>query len=416
MFIEIEGGKKAAGELSVQGSKNAVLPMIAAAILCKEPVVLERCPKIQDVYAMISMLRSIGVEVFWDDDALVIDAADIQSCVITEPSVGEIRASVLFLGSLLGRCGQGAIGMPGGCSIGARPIDYHVDAFSKMGIAVYTEKNQIFCKVVESGTDQIRLPYPSVGATENVILYAVLGTKKIHLENAAKEPEIVELCRFLRSMGADIRGEGTTCIEVQGVRRLHATKYCLPTDRIVFLTYAAVAAASGGDVFLKTKGGGFEAECSYLTKAGCQIQQQKDGIRVKRPGAICPIPYVETGPYPAFPTDAQSLFLALLTKATGESVLAESVFENRFLVAAQLRKMGADIEVTERRACVRGVTKLHGDSVVATDLRSGAALMVAAVMADGVTRIGQCHSILRGYEWPVECLRYMGICAGYRCE
>ncbi len=416
MVIEIEGGKKAAGDLCVQGSKNAVLPMMAAAILCREPVVLEHCPKIQDVYVMIAMLRSVGAMVHWEQDALVIDAAPLDSHEIVEQGAGEIRASVLFLGALLGRCGQASICMPGGCAIGARPIDFHVAAFSEMGIEVTMEESRISGKVIGTAKERIKLPYPSVGATENVILYAVLGSERICLENAAKEPEIVELCRFLRRMGACIRGDGTERIIIQGVRSLHATKYKLPTDRIVFLSYAAVVAATGGSVYFRTYGEKFGEECSYLAQVGCCIRLMDDGIWIRREGVLRPLSYVITGPYPAFPTDAQSLFLALVTRARGESVLEESVFENRFLVAAQLRKMGADIEVVGQRAYVRGVTRLHGEKVRATDLRSGAALMVAAAMADGITTIDQCQYILRGYEWPVECLQHLGVCARYRCE
>ncbi len=416
MFIEIEGGKRATGDMTVQGSKNAVLPMIAAAVLCKEPVMLTHCPKIQDVCAMISMLRSIGVKVWWEEDALMIHADSITSHEITEQSAGEIRASVLLLGSLLGRCGQAAICMPGGCSIGARPIDFHIAAFSALGVSTELEESQIHCEVTSSGSGCIKLPYPSVGATENVILYAVLGTKEIWLENAAKEPEIQELCCFFRSMGARTDGDGTGRIVIRGVRKLTPTVYQPSADRIVFLTYAAVVAATGGNVFLRTHGEPFYEECRYLARAGCKLRKEDEGVQICSPRGICPIPYVKTGPYPEFPTDAQSLFLALMTRARGESIIEESVFENRFLVASQLRKMGADIEVAGQRAYIRGVTKLHGERVKATDLRSGAALMVAGVMAEGTTSIDQCQYILRGYEWPVECLQRMGLNAKYRCE
>ncbi len=416
MFIEIEGGAKATGDLTVQGSKNAVLPMIAAALLCKEPIVLTHCPKIQDVSAMIAMLNSIGVAVHWEEDALVIHADKVTSYEIAEQAAGEIRASVLLLGSLLGRCGQAGICMPGGCSIGDRPIDFHVAAFNELGVSVTLEENNIYCEATKTANNCVKLPYPSVGATENVILYAVLGTERVQLENAAKEPEIVELCKFLRSMGADIRGEGTNCIVIQGVHELHSTTYHVPMDRIVFLTYAAVIAATGGTVFLRTGNAEFGAECNYFTKIGCHYRLAQDGIWLQRKKELCSIPYVKTGPYPEFPTDAQSLFLALMTCAQGRSVLEESVFENRFLVAAQLRKMGADIEVVGRRAYVHGVPRLHGERVSAPDLRSGAALMVAGAMAEGTTHIKNCQYILRGYEWPVECLQRMGIMAKYRCE
>nr|MBP3598163.1 UDP-N-acetylglucosamine 1-carboxyvinyltransferase [Eubacterium sp.] len=416
MFIEIEGGKSASGDLEIQGSKNAALPIIAAAILTKEPVVLAHCPKIQDVYAMIAMLRSIGVNVWWDEDALVIHAEHIRCCKVTEPMAGEIRASVLFLGALLGRCGQAGICMPGGCSIGARPIDFHMSAFSEMGVSVSVTEEEIWCEATTSGAQRVRLPYPSVGATENVILYAVLGSGRIIVDNVAKEPEIQELCRFLRSMGARIRGEGTGRIEIIGVRELHSTVYQLPADRIVFLTYAAVVAATCGNVFLQTYGQCFPAECMYLEKIGCRLRTSSEGIWIWRKDELRSIPYVRTGPYPRFPTDAQSLFLALMTRGNGKSTIEESVFENRFLVVSQLQKMGAEVEVEGQCAYVQGVERLRGASVVATDLRSGAALMVAGTMAEGTTVIDKCHFILRGYEWPVECLQRLGLGARYRCE
>lgn len=413
MFIEVEGGGKAAGEMSVQGAKNAVLPMIAATVLCRETVVLERCPKIQDVYSMIAILREIGASVSWDDDRLVIDAGPADGCEITEDEAGRVRASVLFLGSVLGRSGQVGICLPGGCSIGARPIDYHMEAFRRMGAAVSCEEDRISCTVEGKGERKVVLPYPSVGATENVILFAALRDGATELYNAAKEPEIVELCRFMRSMGARIGGEGSSVIRIDGVRRLHGTVWCPRPDRIVFLTYAAMAAATGGDVYFRVPGGEFEQETEYLRQAGCEIRREKPGIRVSGANGLRAIPYIRTGPYPEFPTDAQSLFMALMTRAYGESILEESVFENRFLVAAQLRRLGADIEVADRQACVRGVTRLHGGRVRATDLRSGAALMVAGLMAEGKTRIEDSQLILRGYETPVEYIQCLGMKAGY---
>lgn len=423
VYIEVEGGRKAVGDLSVQGAKNAVLPMIAGTLLCRETVILERCPGIHDVDAMTAILADIGAEVKWEGDSLVINAAPVDRCAITGKEAGEVRASVLFLGGMLGRCGQAEICLPGGCSIGERPIDFHRKAFEKMGIVSTVENGTISCVREQAGSGMVCLPYPSVGATENVVLYAVLREGETVLRNAAKEPEIVELCHFLRSMGADIAGDGGDTIRIRGVKCLHGTTYCLKSDRIVFLTYAAMAAASGGDVCFRVCGDTFRYEQEYMRRAGCLVRETgnacapKHGIppfyeiRVSNRDGIRAIPYIRTGPYPSFPTDAQSLFLALLSKAYGESVLEESVFENRFRVASQLRKMGADIEVAGQRACIRGVTRLHGETVRALDLRSGAALMVAGAMSDGVTRIEDSHLILRGYEKPVEQMRRLGILA-----
>ncbi len=413
MDIEMQGGRSAGGELLVQGSKNAVLPMIAAAILCEEPVAILHCPKIQDVFSMITILEEIGVDVTWDNDTLRIHASQIQTCQVRERKAGEIRASVLFLGAMLGRCKEAKICFPGGCSIGARPINYHIAALQQLGVDTTEEEDQICCCIgKEEGTD-VKLPYPSVGATENIILYTVLGKRKIVIRNVAKEPEIQELCGFLRSMGARIWGDGTSTITIQGVPRLRGTDYALVADRIVFLTYGATVLASGGSAWLQTRGNEFPFECSYLQRAGARIQHTDKGIWIGGKQGIRNIPFVTTGPYPEFPTDAQSLFLALMTKARGDSMVEERVFENRFLVVKQLRKMGADIEVVGQRAYVRGVTRLHGECVDVTDLRSGASLLVAASMADGKTKIQHCHYLMRGYEKPVECLQQLGLQAEY---
>ncbi len=413
MFIEVEGGSRAAGELTIQGAKNAVLPMIAATVLCGETIKLEGCPKIQDVHFMTAILKNIGASVEWDGDSLNINTSSIRQFAITQKEAGEMRASILFLGSILARNHEAQICLPGGCSIGARPIDFHVKALEQLGAVTTWEGDTISCRVRYRGDDAVTLPYPSVGATENLILYAVLRKGRTQIRNAAKEPEIVELCRFLRSMGAQIVGDGSETIGICGVRRLHGCEYRLRSDRIVFLTYAAMAAATGGSVWFHIYGEPLEHEKHYLRQAGCIVRSDGEDIFVSGENGIRAIPYIRTGPYPEFPTDAQSLFLALLSKAYGESLLEESVFENRFLVASQLRKMGADIEVAGQRACVRGVTRLHGEAVRATDLRSGAALLVAAAMADGVTRIQDSHLILRGYERPVENMKKIGLCAAY---
>lgn len=420
MVIEVEGGSRAAGELAIQGAKNAVLPMIAATVLCRESVVLEGCPKISDVDAMTAILEETGAVVEWEGDRLIIDASGADGCEITGKAAGEVRASVLFLGSMLGRNRQACICLPGGCSIGERPVDFHVAAFEKMGAETVLADGKICCTMERPGEEIVELPYPSVGATENVILYAVLRDGRTELRNAAKEPEIVGLCCFLRSMGARLSGEGSSTIRICGVKRLHGTTYRPGSDRIVFLTYAAMVAATGGKACFHVYGEMLEQECGYLEQAGCRIWRQPEGrcdrtchIVVSGENGIRAIPCLRTGPYPEFPTDAQSLFLALLSKAYGESMLEESVFENRFLVAAQLRKMGADIEVAGQHVCVRGVSRLHGETVRATDLRSGAALLVAGAVADGRTRILDAHLILRGYEKPVSQMGKLGLPAKY---
>lgn len=413
MYIEVEGGGKAAGELTVQGSKNAVLPMIAAAVLCRQTTILENCPKIQDVYSMVAVLRSVGAGVRWEEDKLIINAETVDTGKIIQKEAGELRASVLFLGSMLGRIGEVEICMPGGCSIGARPVDYHLQAFETLGVRSEQRENSIFCKREHHGKQKVHLPYPSVGATENVILFAVCRNEKTVLENVAREPEIIELCNLLRKMGGEISGDGSSRIVIEGGKELHGVTYRLKTDRIAFITYAAMAAATGGSAYLNVFGETFDTEKRYLVCTGCRIDSEPGRVFVSGKEGIRAIPFIRTGPYPEFPTDAQSLFLALLSRAYGESVVEESVFENRFLVAAQLRKMGADIEVAGQRACIRGVTKLHGEQVETTDLRSGAALLLAGTMAEGKTMVTRPELIFRGYETPVENMQSLGLRARY---
>lgn len=417
MSIEVCGGNKVEGSLKIQGSKNAVLPIMAAAILCDEITVIENCPDISDVHAMAEVIRGIGCETTYRDHCLTINPAAIRNAVIKEEKAGEIRASVLLLGSMLARFGQIQIDYPGGCSIGSRPIDFHLKAFRKMGATTIENEDSICCETKGhlQGTE-ITLGFPSVGATENVILAAVLAEGTTVLQNAAREPEIVELCAFLRAMGAAIEGEGTEKIRIHGVSALHAVRWRLGSDRIVLLTYAMMVAGCGGYAFLETFSTFSESEAEVLARLGCHIRQGADGIHIsqeKRPEAI---PYLCTEPYPGYPTDGQSLLMAVLCKSGGTSIIEEAVFENRFRMIRQLRKMGANIDYVSNRASITGVTRLHGAAVEADDLRSGAGLLIAAGMADGTTLISREHFIYRGYEDIVRHMRKLGLDAKYSAK
>lgn len=411
-MIQIEGGRKADGEIRIQGSKNGVLPMIAATLLVRGQTVLKNCPHIEDVTAMAAILGKIGASTWWQEDCLVIDTSKECKCSMEQDEVGKVRASILFLGSMLGRCGSADILFPGGCSIGERPIDLHLNGFEKMGIKVEMEKERIHCNAfnIEETVD-ILLAFPSVGATENMLLYAVKRSGITRIRQGAREPEILQLCQFLREMGAKIE-EGTEGeYVVYGGKPLRAVEYEVESDRIAFATYGCMIAGTKGRGKLLYHKGDFQVEKKYLQQIGCTLREEKDGTTVYGPTGIRPISYLRTGPYPEFPTDCQSIFLALLSRAFGKSIVEECVFENRFLVVRELRKMGADIEVAGQRAYVHGVIRLHGDTVEAADLRSGAALMLAGTMAEGITKIQKSERILRGYECPIDLMNKLGLCA-----
>lgn len=398
----------------MQGSKNAVLPMMAAAVLSEEPCVIENCPDITDVHAMAEVIRETGAEAVLEGHRLTLSGRGIYSGQIEGKKTGEIRASVLLLGALLSRTGQACMDYPGGCSIGSRPVDYHLQAFRQMGADVIEEENRIHC-VSKSRLHgaTIKLPFPSVGATENILLAAVRADGTTWIQNAAREPEIIEFCSFLKRMGADIEGEGTSHIVIQGQKKLKGIKWTLGTDRIAFLTYAMMAAGCGGDCFFSLGETPPPKEVSILAKLGCELAFEKQGVRVLQKGRPKPIANICTGPYPAFPTDGQSLIMAVLTKSSGISLIEEGVFDNRFRMIHQLHKMGANIDYVSNHACITGVTKLHGAEVSADDLRSGAGLLIAGAMADGETVVTQEHFIQRGYEDIAEKMRQISLEASY---
>ena len=415
MSIEVCGGNRVEGSLKIQGSKNAVLPIMAAAILCDEITVIENCPDISDVHAMAEVIRGAGGEVEYRNHCLTINPAGIQNTAIEEERAHEIRASVLLSGSMLARFGKITIDYPGGCSIGSRPIDYHLKSFRQMGVQITEKETYICCEVPgHLRGANIRLSFPSVGATENIILAAVLAEGTTEIENAAREPEIVELCSFLTAMGAVIEGAGTEWIRIRGVSKLHAVKWLLGSDRIALLTYAMMVAGCGGKAFFETERSFSKIEYKILSRLGCRIEREESGIRVIQDKRPEPVYYLRAAPYPGFATDGQSLLMAVLCKSGGVSMIEEGVFENRFRMIRQLRKMGANIDYVSNRASITGVTRLHGAIVEADDLRSGAGLLIAAGMADGVTCVTNEHFIHRGYEDIVGQMRALGLDAKYK--
>ena len=415
MAIEILGGNPVQGIIRVQGSKNAVLPIIAATVLCEGQTIIDNCPDITDVHAMAEVLRGVGGRVTYGRHRLVIDTSEMTSGLIEEDKVTEIRASILLLGSMLARFNKVKIHYPGGCSIGSRPIDFHLQSFRNMGVKTIENENYIECEMEHGlcGAD-IQLEFPSVGATENILLAAVLANGTTRIRNAAREPEIIELCDFLCAMGAKIQGAGTNCIVICGVKKLQPISWRLGMDRIGFLTYAMVVAGCGGEATLLTDGNVPECQIEILKKLGCHIEKTPDEVIVQQKGMPKAISYICTEPYPGYPTDGQSLLMAVLSKSRGISTIEEGIFENRFRMIKQLHKMGANIDYVSNRASITGVTKLHGANVCADDLRSGAGLLIAAAMAEGKSEVHQEKYIYRGYEDIVENFRRLGIYARER--
>lgn len=413
-YVKIIGGTPLHGEVKVQGSKNAVLPILAATLLSEEEIEIENCPRIADVEAMLSLLAHLGVSFYWKEHSLCIRAAHIDEIEIRKEDTELTRASILILGAMLGRMGEVKIAYPGGCAIGKRPIDYHLDGFRKLDVIVKEEDSGLLCQGVHLMGTTIILPFPSVGATENLMLAAVLAKGTTCIMNAASEPEIKELGCFLIKAGAKISGVGTSQINIEGVEKLSGCTYHLGSDRIVAGTYLVAAAATRGDIVLK-------ADCrkqlcavfSILEEMGADLHYEdmdsrEEHIYLKMQKRPRGIEKVSTGVYPVFPTDLQSPFMAALSLADGISMIEENIFENRFSTAKELNKMGADIIIEGKRAYITGKKCLYGTDIMAPDLRGGAALVIAGMAAEGVTKIGQIEYINRGYENYYENLRNLG--------
>ncbi len=407
--IHIYGGNLLKGETRVQGSKNAVLPILAATLLIRGTCVIKNCPRIADVYHMQNLLQELGCMVHWAGSTVTVDAAQVNDNRMSGESVTRMRSSIMLLGAMLGRMGEAVMSYPGGCVIGKRPIDIHLLALRNMGVEI-TEEDQMFtARALHLQGTQLNLPFPSVGATENVLLAAVLAEGTTVLENAAKEPEIEALCGFLAMAGADISGTGSSRLVIRGVKELHEVKYTVPADRIVAGTYLTAAMAAGGSIFLEQAPAGHLAALFKAVKEmGGSITINKEGIGIDILHRLKSLPYLKTEVYDGFPTDLQSPMMAVMALAEGQSVIEENIFENRFRVVGDLGKMGADIETVKNKAYIRGVEKLSGCTVEAEELRGGAALVVAGLAAEGRTVIKNRHFIERGYENICRDLRDLG--------
>ena len=405
----IQGGTPLQGRIRVSSAKNAVLPIIAATLLASTPSTLLEIPDLEDVHTICDVIASLGVKVTKDGDNITFDASTISAVEAPYDLVRRMRASFLVMGPLLARKGEARIALPGGCAIGSRPIDLHLKAFEALGATITMGEDFVEAKAQEGlKGNLIYLDFPSVGATENVIMAATFAEGKTIIENAAEEPEIVDLATFLNSMGANIRGAGTDVIRIEGVKELKGAVHTVIPDRIEAGTYLIAAAMAGGNVYVENAlSEHLKPVVAKLKEAGVTVEEDIDGIRVISDGNLKATD-IKTLPYPGFPTDMQAQFMAMTTIAKGKSTVMETVFENRFMHVGELQKMGASIEVDDRKAFVTGVDQLVGAEVEATDLRCGAALVCAGLAAKGVTKVGQLTHIDRGYDNLVTKLKGIG--------
>ena len=394
----IEGGRKLCGSVALQSAKNSVLPLLAASILTEKRVVIRETPPISDVLCMVQILRELGADVRIDGGNVTIDSADACCHEISSALTGELRSSVFMLGSLLTRFRRAVIAYPGGCDIGLRPIDMHLNALKQLGVCIRERDGRIECACDRLRGAEILLDFPSVGATENILLAAVKAEGRTVLAGAAKEPEIVDLQNFLNAMGAKIAGAGTDVIEIEGVKELGGVCYKPMKDRIEAGTFLIACAACGGEVeTVGLRANDLRLLLHKLRENGCKIHSKNDKIKIESSGRLRCNRRIETMPFPGFPTDLQAQATALNASCEGGALIVENLFETRFKYVPELQKMGADIEVKDRHAFVRGVPRLHGASVVAGDLRGGAALVIAALGAEGRSEVLDLSHIDRGY-------------------
>ena len=405
----VRGTGELKGRVRVSSSKNAALPILCATILCGEEIVLEDVPELKDVEILCDVLRGLGVKVEHKDKNLyVINAENITNTVTGEELMSKMRASFCVMGPLLSRMGHTGNALPGGCAIGTRPIDLHIKGFKALGAEVSISKGMVNASAEKLIGDDIYLDFPSVGATQNIMMAAVLAEGETTIENAAMEPEVVDLSNFLNKMGAEVRGAGTSTIKIRGVKKLHGCRHQIISDRIEAGTFMILAAATGGDIIIENViTSHMRPVIAKLKECGVNISENGDTINVSHHGRVKSFD-IKTLPYPGMPTDMQAQFMALATIAEGTSVVIETVFENRFMHADEFKRMGANINIDGRTAIVQGVEKLRAAKVKATDLRCGAALIIAALTVKGETEIGDVYHIDRGYEDVIEKFRALG--------
>ncbi len=405
----IQGGQSLRGEVAISGAKNAALPILCASLLSAEPLNLTNVPHLNDIATMLRLLGEMGVGVTMEGaDGLGLSGAGLNNPVASYERVKTMRASILVLGPLLARCGEAKVSLPGGCAIGARPVDQHIKGLQAMGAEVKVEHGYVHARAQRLKGARICTDMVTVTGTENLMMAACLADGETIIENAAREPEVVDLANCLVSMGARISGAGTDVIRIQGVDKLHGATHAIMPDRIETGTYLCAAAATGGDVRLtRTSAAYLDAVVDKLMDAGCDIVIERDAIRLKAPQRLKSVS-LRTAPYPAFPTDMQAQFMAINCVAEGVATIRETIFENRFMHANELMRLGADIQIEGSNAIVRGVPALEGAAVMATDLRASASLIIAGLVAQGETLIDRIYHLDRGYERIEEKLARLG--------
>ena len=405
----IEGGVPLSGEIAISGAKNAALPILCAALLTAEPLRITNLPRLNDVRTMLRLLAQMGVKVADEGaDTVTLDASGLDNPVAPYDLVKTMRASVLVLGPLLARAGEARVSLPGGCAIGARPVDQHIKGLQAMGAEIAVEQGYVQARAARLKGARLFTDMVTVTGTENLMMAAVLAAGDTVIENAAREPEVVDLANCLVAMGAQISGAGSDVIRIRGVDRLHGATHRVMSDRIETGTYLCAAAVTGGAVRLtRTSASYLDAVVDKLMDAGCDIVPERDAIRLKAPPKLTAVS-IRTAPYPAFPTDMQAQFMAINAVAEGTAVIRETIFENRYMHAVELARLGADIRIDGNTAVVKGVARLNGATVMATDLRASASLVVAGLVAQGTTIVDRIYHLDRGYEKLDEKLSALG--------
>lgn len=399
--LVVTGGARLTGEVAISGAKNAALPILCASLLTAEPLRLSNVPELNDIGTMLKLLAQMGVKVEREGENVILDAGGLNNPLAPYELVKTMRASILVLGPLVARCGEAKVSLPGGCAIGARPVDQHIKGLQSMGAEVGVEHGYVVAKVKRLRGARLFTDMVTVTGTENLMMAACLADGETVIENAAREPEVVDLAQCLISMGAHISGAGTDLIRIRGVERLHAASHRIMPDRIETGTFLCAAAISGGDIRLTgTSSGYLDAVVDKLLDTGCEIVSEKtlqrESIRIIAPPRLKAVS-IRTAPYPAFPTDMQAQFMAINAVADGTSIIRETIFENRFMHAVELQRLGADIKIDGNTAVMTGVDKLQGATVMATDLRASASLVVAGLVAEGETHIERIYHLDRGY-------------------